>query len=106
MSRLVFWIECCWGLMAYVDDIVLSTPFAMRILLQICDFYAAEYDINFNPDKSKFLVISATKRRRRQNAVCNCSFFFANKMIDNGDRFSHFTHTITTSLLDGDDIVQ
>ena len=44
------------GALAYADDIVLlaPSPFAMRILLQICDSYAAEYDINFNPDKSKF----------------------------------------------------
>jgi len=53
------------GALTYADDIVLlaPTPSAMRILLQICDSYAAEYDINFNPDKSKFLVIPATKRR-------------------------------------------
>jgi len=42
------------GALAYADDIVLlaPTPSAMWIFLQICDSYAAEYDINFNPDKS------------------------------------------------------
>jgi len=96
------------GTLAHADDIVLlaPTPSAMHILLQICDSYAAEYDINFNPDKSKFLVISVTKRRHLYNAMCNCSFFVANKMIDNVDRFSHLGHIITSSLLDGDDIVQ
>jgi len=38
--------------------------------------------------------------------MCNCSFFVGNKMIDNVDRFSQLGHTITSSLLDGDDIVQ
>ena len=49
------------GALAYADDIGLlaQTPSAMRLLLQICDHYAAEYDINFNPDESKFLVIPA-----------------------------------------------
>jgi len=44
------------GALAYADDIVLlaPTPYALRILLQICDSYAAESDINFNPAKSKF----------------------------------------------------
>ena len=39
------------GALAYADDIVLlaPSPSAMRILLQICDSYAAKYDINFNP---------------------------------------------------------
>jgi len=41
----------------------------MRILLQICDSYAAEYDINFNLDKSKFVVIPATKRRHLYDAM-------------------------------------
>jgi len=54
---------------------------------------AAEYDINFNP--YKFLVIPATKRRHLYNAMCNCSFFVGNKMIDNVDRFSHLCHIIT-----------
>ena len=41
------------GALAYADDIVLlaPTPSAMRKLLQICDAYAAEFDISFNPDK-------------------------------------------------------
>jgi len=36
----------------------------------------------------------------------NVSFFVGNKMIDNVDRFSHLGHIITSSLLDGNDIVQ
>jgi len=53
----------------------------MRILLQIYDSYAAEHDINLNPDKSKFLVIPAIKRRHLYNAMCNCSFFVGNKKL-------------------------
>jgi len=100
--------EFCWGLGVYADDFVLRapTPSAKRILLQICDSYAALYNINFNPDKSKFFVIPATKQRHLYNAMCNCSFFVGNKLTDNVDRFSHLGHIITSSLLDGDDIVQ
>jgi len=85
------------GALAYADDIVLlaPTPSAMRILLQICDSYAAENDINFNPDKSKFVVIPATKRRHLYNTMCKCCFFVGNKMIDNVDRFSHVGHVIS-----------
>jgi len=96
------------GALAYAYDIVLPapTPSAMRILLQICDSYAAEYDINFNPDKSKYLVIPATKRRHLYSPMCNCCFFVGNKIIDNVDRFSHAGRIITSFLPDGDDIVQ
>ena len=69
------------------------------IILQICVSYAAEYDINFNPDKSEFLVIPAHKRRRLYSAMCNCSFFVCNKS-DKVDRFSDLGHIITSSLVD------
>jgi len=98
------------GALAYADDIVLlaPTPSVMRTLLQICLYvtYSAEYDNNFNPNKSKFLVIHATKRRHLYNAMCKSCFFVGNKMIDNVDRFSHVGHITTSPLLDGDDIVQ
>jgi len=100
------------GALAYADDIVLlaPTPSAMRIytssdLWLLC---GGVYDINFNPDKYKFLVIPATKRRHLYNAMCKCCFFVGNKMIDNVDPFSHvgLSHILTSPLLDGNDIVQ
>ena len=96
------------GALAYADDIVIlaPSPSAMRILLRVCDSYAAKYDINFNPDKSKFLVIPAHKRRHLYSAMCNRPFSVGNKNTENVDRFSHLGHIITSSLVDGDDIVQ
>ena len=41
-------------LFTFVIVILAPSSSAMRILLQICDSYAAEYDINFNHEKSKF----------------------------------------------------
>jgi len=90
-----------WTISSYMDQRYLLCGFR-----QICETYAAEYDINFNPDKSKFLVIHATKRRHLYNTMRKCCFFVGNKMIDNVDRFSHVGHIFTSSLLDGDDIVQ
>jgi len=90
------------------NDIVLlaPTPSAMRIyILYFFRSVILMRQSNFNQDKSKFLVIPTTKRRYMYNAMCNCSFFVKNKMIDNIDRFSHLAHIITSSLLDGDDIV-
>ena len=42
------------GAFAYADDIVLLAPCptAVRKLLALCDNYVADYDIQFNPDKS------------------------------------------------------
>ena len=59
-------VGCCLGsnfvgAMAYADDIVLvaPTPSAMRKMLMICDMYASLYDIIFNAQKSKLLVVCA-----------------------------------------------
>jgi hypothetical protein len=82
------------------------TPTALRLLLQICDYYVAEYDANFNPDESEFLVILANKRVPLYNAMCNRSFFVGNKKIITVDSFSHLGNFITASLRDGDDIIQ
>jgi Reverse transcriptase (RNA-dependent DNA polymerase) len=66
------------GALAYADDIVLvaPTPAAMRKMLTICDKYAADYNIMFNPGKSKFLVTASSKRLRFYKDVCACSFFY------------------------------
>jgi hypothetical protein len=89
------------GALAYADDIVLlaPSPTAMRKLLHICDMFVAEYDIIFKPDKSKFLVIAAQKRRQLYKVMCSCSFLIGNiKKIENVnvDQFSHLGHIITS----------
>jgi len=68
--------------LAYADDIVLlaPSPSAMRVL-QICDSYATEYDINFNPDNAKLLVIPAHKWRYLYSAMCNYTFYVDNKKV-------------------------
>ena len=64
------------GAIAYADDIVLisPTPFGMRKLLSICDLYASHYDIVFNAEKSKFLVILPSKWRSLCKALNSCIF--------------------------------
>ena len=46
------------GSFAYADDIVLLSPTitSLESLLDICKTYSAEYNINFNAEKSKLLV--------------------------------------------------
>ena len=48
---------------AYADDIVLLSPSctALRNLIDICEIYAEEYEIKFNPDKCTLLIFSRIK---------------------------------------------
>ena len=45
------------GALAYADDITLLSPsrLGMAILVNVCEKYAAEYDIIFNSKKSQLL---------------------------------------------------
>lgn len=45
------------GSLGYADDVVLMAPTvnSLNTLLDICTTYAVEYDVLFNPDKSKFI---------------------------------------------------
>ena len=47
----------------YADDIVLLTPSceALKNLIKICENFAVEYKLNFNPKKCKILVYSTLK---------------------------------------------
>jgi hypothetical protein len=94
------------GAFAYADDIVLvcPTPTSMRKLLSICDVYASEFDIIFNADKSKFLVIVSNNRRMLYNSMIGCSFYIGGNLIENVTHYSHLGHVVTSSFNDSDDI--
>ena len=100
-------VGCCLGsnfvgALAYADDIVLvtQTPFAMRKILMICDMYASQYNIIFNAQKSKFLVICATCRRSLYASMCKCVFFIGSNPIENVDSFSHLVHITDSRFTD------
>ena len=66
------------GALAYADDIVLvaPSPSAMCKLLAIhvCDWYASDYNIIFNADKSKSIVFVSPDRCFLVKAMNSCVF--------------------------------
>jgi Reverse transcriptase (RNA-dependent DNA polymerase) len=94
------------GALADADDIVLiaPNPSAMKLLAICDDAYAAEYDTVFNADKSKFLVVSAAKRRLFLKDTCDCNFNVGGSAIVNVCRYSHVGHIITSTFSDINDI--
>jgi hypothetical protein len=94
------------GALAYADHIVFTAPnpSAMHKLPAICDAYAAEYEIVFNADKSKFLVVSAAKRRLFFKDMCDCNFYVGGSTTENVCSYPHLGHFITSSFSDIDDV--
>jgi hypothetical protein len=93
------------GAITYADDIVLisPTPFGMRKLLSICDLYASHYDIVFNAEKSKFLVILPSKWRSLCKALNSCIFSIGGNIIENVNSYPHLGHIINSKLDDKED---
>jgi putative heme iron utilization protein len=73
------------GALSYADDIAIlaPTPTAMCQLLAICDLNTSEFDIVFNADRSKFVVMASNKRRALYNLMCDCYFFIGGKPLKN-----------------------
>ena len=94
------------GAVAYADDIVLicPTPAAMRRLLKICDDFALLYDISFNANKSKFLVVVPSKWRSLCSCFNQCRFTIGGKLIEKVDSYPHLGHIISVNSDDTDDV--
>jgi len=51
-------------------------------LLTICDGYASDYDISFNADKSKSIVIVSPNRHFLVKPMNSCVFYIGGNLID------------------------
>ena len=74
------------GALAYADDLVLIAPSAsaMRHMLQVCDDYAAQYNILFNATiKSKCLYChSVGTPKHGLNSVPHLPFYIGSQAIE------------------------
>ena len=50
--------DTCMAVFSYADDLILLAPTkrSMYTLLDVCDKFASEYNVKFNPEKSKLIV--------------------------------------------------
>ena len=98
-------VGCHWdslfvGALAYADDLTLLTPSpsAFRTLLGICERFGAANFLKFNPDKTQCIRFS------RLHGNSSCHFVFCGKIIECCNSVTHFGHTLTANLMDGNDI--
>ena len=59
------------GAFGYADDVALLAPCmtALRKMLELCDQFADNYLLKFNPDKSKYLVFARKKGGQARELV-------------------------------------
>ena len=70
----------CANVFAYADDIVLLTPTCMSLkyLIDVCENFANEYKLIFNPDKCKLLIFSSSAFNIQNVNITICGNKIAN----------------------------
>ena len=92
------------GVLAYTDDIVLLAPTlsALHKMLHMCELYASAYDIKFNVDKSRCMIVPPRGRRSFLTTILMNVFFYLDGLCM--EKYSHPGHIITNRLDDSKDI--
>jgi hypothetical protein len=96
------------GAFAYADDLVLIAPSAnaVRLMLQICDDYATQYNVSFNATKSKCLRCSPSGTSKYiLNFLHTLPFYIGSQAIEFVDEWPHLGHIVTSECDDADDIM-
>ena len=95
----------CANAFAYADDIVLLSPTckALRFLVSICELFALEYLLNFNPEKCKVLIFSSSDHNFQNINITIC-----NHRIENVKSEKHLGHLfqVTNPIINIDSIIK
>ena len=82
------------GALAYADDITLLAPCksALSLMIDVCEQYAAEFDILFNGSKSKLLFFKG-----RYASTITSGIMVNGEIVHISDNAVHLGHNISTS---------
>jgi hypothetical protein len=77
----------------------------MRSMLNVCDEFAARFNVVFNVTKSKCInCISVGAPRHVNNFATRSSFFIESQVTEYVDRWPHLEHITTNDCDDAEDI--
>ena len=84
------------GAFAYADDLTLLAPStsAMREMISICEKYASSFSIQFNSQKSQFIVFGSK--------ACNVKIKVNDQEVDKVDSVVHLGHILTNNMFNFD----
>ena len=82
------------GALAYADDITLLAPCksALSLMIDVCEQYAAEFDMLFNGSKSKLLFF-----KDRYACTITSGIMVNGEIVHISDNAVHLGHNISTS---------
>ena len=97
--------DLCANAFGYADDVIILSPTckALRYLINICEEYAADHHIKFNPDKCTLLIFSDPDFCREDVHIS-----IAGTVIKHVDKETHLGHLFqnTGNIIDFDNIIK
>ena len=97
------------GTLAYADDIVLLAPTAqaVRLMLLVCEKYAAKFGVVFSATKSKCIVCTAPFSKLAQDLTSYCKFtIISGNEIEFVQSWAHLGHIVSSTMDDENDIAR
>ena len=89
----------------YADDIIILSPTckALKLMIKICEDYAEDYKILFNPDKCTLLIFSDSDHYHN-----NVNITISGCRIKNVKKEKHLGHTFQNShnIIDFDNVIK
>jgi len=91
MSPILFniYIDVFCGALGYADDVILLTLCSLHSMLKTCGAFSKEYDVLFNPDKTKLLFFG-----KQEDKPENASVEFMDNIIVIVDNDKHLGNVI------------
>ena len=95
-----------YGSIAYADDIILLSPTieSMNKLLRICEIWANENNISFNPSKSQ--VICFAEKKRSWPDDTSIPVYLNGNLIKTFTEVTHLGHVLSRNLDDSNELIR
>ncbi|XP_063542680.1 uncharacterized protein LOC134751227 [Cydia strobilella] len=96
----------CVNNISYADDMVLLSPSvkALRRLLNICESYASSHGLQYNVNKSEYMIFKAAGKRPEMPPLNEPDIFLNGTPLQRVYRFKYLGHYLTDDLKDHLDI--
>ena len=85
--------DICANAFAYADDIVILSPScsALRYLISICEIFAKDFEMIFNPDKCTLLIFTNSEYIKNNTNIMLCG-----KSVKIVNKEKHLGHVLSS----------
>ena len=98
----------CANAFAYADDVIISAPSCTSLnnIIAICEAYAKEYKVSFNPEKCTLMIF--TSKEHYEFYYNNVNIFISGTKVKNVKSEKYLGHIFysNNNLIDIEDVIR